>query len=56
MAGMCATILYITEADELFVLTLQATYLHLDFGTVLNTIGLLVHIYLRIYLFFTRWG
>ena len=56
MAGLCATIHYIIEADELFVLTLQATYLHMDFGTVLNTIGLLVHIYLCIYLLFTRWG
>ena len=56
MAGMCATIHYIIEADELFVQTLQSTYLHLDFGTVLNTIGLLMHIYLRIYLLFTRWG
>ena len=34
MAGMCATIHYIIEADELFVQTLQATYLHMDFGTV----------------------
>ena len=31
MAGMCATIHYIIEADELFVQTLQATYLHMDF-------------------------
>ena len=49
MAGMCPTIHYIIEADELFVQTLQATYLHMDFGTVLNTIDLLAHIYLRIY-------
>ena len=56
MAGMCATIHYIIEADELFVQTLQATYLHMDFGTVLNTIGLLMHIYQRINLLFTRWG
>ena len=34
MAGMCATIHYIIEADELFVQTLLATYLHMDFGTV----------------------
>ena len=34
MAEMCATILYIIEADELLVQTLQATYLHMDFETV----------------------
>ena len=34
MAGMCATIHCIIEADELFVQTLQATYFHIDFGTV----------------------
>ena len=44
MAEMCATIHYMIEADELFVQTVQATYLHMDFGIVLNTI--LVHIYL----------
>ena len=56
MAGMCATTHYIIESDELFVQALLATYLHMDFGTVLNTISLLVHIYLRIYLLFTQWG
>ena len=34
MAGMCATIHFIIEADELFVQALQATYPHMDFGTV----------------------
>ena len=34
MAGMCATIHYIIEANELFVQALQAIYLHMDFGTV----------------------
>ena len=53
MAGMRATIHYMIEADELFVQTLQATYLHMDFGTVLDTIGLLA---IRIYLSFTRGG
>ena len=34
LAGMCATKHYIIKADELFAQTLQATYLHMDFGTV----------------------
>ena len=34
ISGMCATIHYVIEADELFLQTLQATYLHMDFGTV----------------------
>ena len=50
MAEMCATIHYIIEADELFVQTVQATYLHMDFGIVLNTI--LVHPLVHIYLLF----
>ena len=39
MAGMCASIHYIIEADELLVQTLQATYLHMDFGTVFGLNG-----------------
>ena len=46
MAGMCATIHYIIEADELFVQTLQATYLHMDFGTVFGH-----YRFTRLYLF-----
>ena len=34
MAGMCATIHYIIEADEFFGQTLQATYIYMDFGIV----------------------
>ena len=46
MAGMCATLHYVIEADELFLPTLQATYVSIwTLGLFLDTIGLLVYIY-----------
>ena len=54
MAGMCATIHYIMVADECILYKLPIFIWTL--GLFLETIGLLVHIYLRIYLSFTRKG